>query len=198
MRRENVNKTNNKKDDMTMAVLNMLNRDEGSSTISSSEEDEEVQQARAQLLATKMERKRIRKQEKLKQIALETERINLSMRKLKAKQSEGSSKKKKKVTIKTLRKSDDVMEEVEELMDKNLNIEVDSSDVDTTSTCSDDSTTSTSSEEEKKKKLKKKERRAKKKAGLHRSGKSKKLTSFVKYPQMWAPYVFESEFCQSK
>ena len=201
---KNVNKNKNKNGDM-MAVMGMLDLgncskyvDKFAETLSStsSEDDEEIQEARAQLQVTKMEQKKIRKQAKLQQIALETERVNLSMKKMKARKSDGSSKKKTKTTIKALRKSDEVMDEVDELMDRNLNIEADSSDVvdSASSSCSSDCTTSDSSEEErkKKKKLKKREKKTKKTAGLHRSGKSKKLTSFVKYPQMW-PHTYLSQ-----
>ena len=60
------------------------------------------------------------------------------------------------------------------------------------------SSTSSSSEEgssragRRKNKTKKKKKESNKKSGLHKSGKNQKLTSLVKYPQMW-PHTYLSQ-----
>ena len=152
------------------------------SVVSSSEEsedDDDLKVAEDRLKALKRERKKILKAEKLKHIAQETEEIEKQLKHVKGKNKKRDE---KTITIASLRGMSDVVGEVDKLMDKKFNLKsVDSSGGSSSSSL--DSTDSDSDTDGKEQKKSKKKSDAK--GGKHKSGKSKKLTSYVPFPQKW-------------
>ena len=149
--------------------------------LTSSDDDADIRKARENLLARKKEQKRLSKQAKLEQIARETEEVERKLRRLSLRKE--STKRKKDTTIASLRKSDDVMEEVNELLDRKLN-----SRAGLYSSSSEASSISDSDSRS----VRRNSRKDRRESGRRQSGKNKKLTSYVKYPQMW-PHSFLSQ-----
>ena len=159
--------------------------DDGSCASCASEEDEEILRAQENLVLAKKEEKMLRKKQKLERIANEMKEVERSVKSLRKKTTA-----KEKLSMVSLRKMDDVEAEVNELMDKKMNIKS----VVSSSEGSDDEAEeqvevrSKSSSSGRKKELNKKKGRNEKAnstSGLHKSGKSKTLTSFVQFPQEW-------------
>ena len=160
-----------------------------------SDHDSQVVDARKELEVIKKERKQLEKKQKskLSRINRETQEEKKSVEKLKGKQrlkKNGG----KKLTADSLRDMEDVMAGVDKLMDKKLKrvkkvVDSSDSEVDScselSSSTSDSSSSSDSDAGRKKKGKKRAGKRKDKGKGKHRSGKSKKLTSYVKYPQKW-------------
>ena len=158
----------------------------GSDTQSDSDGDE-VREARARLKQMRKEQKKLLRRSKLERIALESQEVGKSLKKLKGNADARKSKSSKKVTAASLRGMDDVVAKVDRLMDKNMKIKTVSSssegNISSASECESsesDNTITTRSSSRKKKVVE-----TEKKSGLRKSGKSKTLTSDVKYPQEW-------------
>ena len=131
--------------------------------------DEEVKIAREDLLRLKRKQKELAKKSQLEKIARERSNVRKSLDKLEGR----GNKDKKNVTIRSLRKMDDVVEEVDKLMDKNLKFKCVESSVSDASSASDSEAEGRKAPSEKRPKT------------SHRSGKSKSITSYVKFPQEW-------------
>ena len=136
-------------------------------------------------MALKKEQKKLAKKAKLERIARQTKEAEKSLKKLKG--GREKSKGQKILTAASLRGMDDVVEEVDRLMDKNLKIKKRVADVTDSSSSDSDSSSSScgSNSSDDMERAKKKEKKERKVSGKHRSGKSKRLTSYVKYPQEW-------------
>jgi hypothetical protein len=150
-----------------------------------------IEQAEERLKLLKLEAMEMEKEERTRKIEIETQEMEMAMQRMKMKKND-------KTTIASLRKMNDVVEEVDKLMDKNLKRKVkrrskkeSSSESDSQSSSSTESSTSCSESEEErhkkkeKKRRKKKNGRGKKGSRKHKSGKSKRITSYVKNPQKW-------------
>ena len=173
------------------------NTDNGADSSNDDTSDEEVAEARKQLLVVKNDLKKLSqktKKTKLQRIVREKEELQNSLHKLKKDHKTGKqlrARDGKVVTTESLRSMQGVVEEVDRLMDKNLRLDkgvASSSDSNSaeSSASSDSSDSSEDTDAERKKKKKRKEKKKlKKKSGKHRSGKSKRLTSYVKFPQKW-------------
>ena len=164
--------------------------------------DDEILAAREKLKELKAERDELSKKSKMDLNNREKKEVEESLRKLKERRKKAEKEKDEEVTVNSLRSMQDVVTKVDKLMDKKLHSSrktIASSDSDSDSTSSSDrdsdstssSGTSDSSDcdgseiERKKKSKKKKTSKKSKKSRKHRSGKSKRLTSNVKYPQKW-------------
>ena len=182
--------------------------DDGAAS-SESEPDEEIAQAQEKLKLITKEKKRLMKKKKLERIARETEEAEKSLEKMKKpKQTKKTKRKGKKVTVDSLRDMEDVVVKVDKLMDKEMKLSKNKKKVVYSSSSSDsDSSTSSDSEDssnsnpssdsepEKKKKGKKHEvEKTEKKEKKRRSGKSKRLTSDVLYPQKWPQSLLSLHF----
>ena len=158
-----------------------LELDGGSNGSHSSDDDDEILRAEQQLLLAKKEEKMLRKKEKLERIAEEMKEVERSVKSLRKK-----SKSKEKLTMVSLRKMDDVEAEVNELMDKKMNIKaiVSSEDSDEER---EDQEVDVRGKSSRRKVSSRKGRGDKTNlsSGLHKSGKSKTLTSYVQFPQEW-------------
>ena len=161
-----------------------LDEDSGGSSNGGSSSDDEISVAEKKLLALKKEQKKLLKKKRLQHIAEEKELVRKSLEKLR----KGKKDEAKKVTVKSLRSMQDVVSKVDKLMDQNLKLgkRVSSSESSSSSSSDSDSSDSDSSSNsgKRKEKGKRKERRSKK-GGKHKSGKSKRLTSYVRFPQKW-------------
>ncbi len=156
--------------------------------------EEEIQVMEEQLENARRVEDRQQRKEKFKRLAKEKEELNRSIISRTIKKSSG----RKKVTAASLRGMQEVVGRVDKLMDEKLEFEMSSS---SSEDSSDDSSTSdatasnTSDEEDEDRKLrkKKKSKKAKKKdrKDKHKSGKNRKPTSYVKFPQDW-PHSFLS------
>ena len=192
----NVNKQPSKQHrDDGGAILNyevvVGNSDDSGNDAESSESDEELREADQKLQALRKQQKLLFKQSKRARIAQETEEIQKSLRKLKKNGKTGKSK----ITSKSLRTMDDVMEEVDQLMDKNMKIKAVESSSETETDCVPRRSGSSSGRS-----VKPKTRVHSEQEGVkhqeRRSGKSKNsLTSDYKFPQKWPHSFFKSAFC---
>ena len=99
-------------------------------------------------------------------------------------------KKAKELDVKALRAMDDVVEKVDKLMDKNVKFKTLGRSSDSDSSDSESGSASSDSSDSDLEKEKKKG----KKSGKHRSGKSKTLTSYVKFPQVWPHSLLSLHF----
>jgi hypothetical protein len=150
-------------------------------------DSEEVKRVEERLLRLRKEEKELKKKEKLKRLEQETKEVERSLKRLK----DGGEARTEKVNTGTLRKMPEVVDEVDKLMDRKFNLKgvqrksrssrkvLES---DRSSSASDSEETSDSGDERKKRS---KSKRRSSKSGRHRSGKSKKVTSYVKFPQKW-------------
>ena len=159
-----------------------------------SDSDGELLEAELRLEALKKEEKLLEKRAKRARIAKETEEVEKSLQKLK----KNGGAKAKKVTAASLRNMDDVMEEVDRLMDKNMKIKTvadssteSESDVVSSSVSKCGSSTGRT-------RRKSKSRQGQEKAEK-KSGKSKNsLNSESKFPQKWPHSFLNPHFVLSK
>ena len=150
-------------------------------------EEDEVRRVEKRLLRLRME-KELRKKKKLKQLEREARNVERSLKQLK----EGCDRADN-VNIVALRKMPEVVDEVDKFMDKKFNLKTvarksrssKASSSDCSSASHSDHDSSSDSDDGKKKYRIKKRRSKKGKKEHHRSGKSKKITSYVKYPEKW-------------
>ena len=178
-------------------LLSSENTDDngGGDSSTNSESDAEVAEARKQLQEMKCEIKQLSqktKKSKLQRIVQEKEKLQKSLDKLKKERTKKKHKQKRgadgEVTTESLRSMQGVKEQVDRLMDKNLRLDkgvATSSESSGSLSQSDDSSDSSDTDTDVEKKKKRREKKKLKKSGKHRSGKSKRLTSYVKYPQKW-------------
>ena len=152
----------------------------------SSDDNTDLESAQERLLLLKRQKRKLMKEEKLKHVARETEEVQKELKKLTTTQRRNKPHEDENVvTVASLRGMRDVVEDVDKLMDSRFNLKPvhssdESTDTDTSSSASDSSADSDNNK--RKSKSKKKRSKENKK---HRSGKSKKLTSYVQYPQKW-------------
>ena len=167
--------------------------DSDSHSNNNSDGDGEIAAARAKLKKLKEEREELKKKSKIDRINREKKEVEKSLRKLKE-DRKGGRKEEEKLTVDSLRSMQDVVTKVDKLMDKKLDRKsLSTSDSDSTTSYSSDnkstSTTSCSDSDDsvgkKGRSKKKKSSKKSKKSGKRRSGKSKRLTSRVKFPQEW-------------
>ena len=141
--------------------------------------------------------------EELEKKLQEARLVYAKLQKFGVKKPSKKKKKHKSLDIASLRSMDDVRSKVDKLMDKRMknrkfssSSESSSSSDSETESCSSSSDSSSSAsdrfsesdEEEEKRRKKKKGKKKNKKSSKerkHRSGKTKKVTSYVKYPQEW-------------
>ena len=152
----------------------------------SSDDNTELESAQERLLLLKRQKQKLLKEEKLKHVARETEEVEKELKKLNTttQRRNKSCDDENVVTVASLRGMRDVVEDVDKLMDSRFNLKaVHSSDesTDTDTSSASDSSADSDNNKRKSKSKKKKSKENKK----HRSGKSKKLTSYVQYPQKW-------------
>ncbi len=142
--------------------------------------DDELLKAEENLRMLQIQEEKVRRKVKLRQIAEETKILENSIKKVKkGKTSPPSSRQSKKTTSATLRGMSDVVQKVDSLMDaKKLSFKEEES----TASEEDNETSSSGSDSEEEEKRIRKE---KKRNDKRKSGKEKKLTSYVKYPQKW-------------
>ena len=148
----------------------------------------EVSNVEKRLELMKIEERRLKKMEKYRRLSQEAMEVEKSIKTLKKKQNEKGAGKKK-VTNVTLRGMKDVMEEVDRLMDQNklkekkqkkIKKKIESSS-DEESEASSVVSCDSSDEPE----IEEKEKKTKKVTGKLKSGKNKRITSDVKFPQEW-------------
>ena len=158
----------------------------------SSESDDDLREAELRLEAMKQEQKLLYKQSKRARIAQETEAVAKSLRKLKKEGKHGASR--SPVTVKSLRGMDDIVEEVDRLMDRNMRIKtVDSSE------CETDCVSSPSAAGKSRRINSHPSNVRKGSQQENKSGKSKNsLTSDYKFPQMWPHSFLNPHFVHSK
>ena len=142
--------------------------------------DDEIKNAEQTLKEIKKQQKKLIKQAKLERIAKETKDAQKLLKKLKC--GGGKVKEKKEITVASLRAMDDVVEEVDKLMEKKKLKAKKVANISSSDSSSSDSSSSSSESSDTEKKEEKKEKKI---SGMHKSGKSKKLTSKVKFPQEW-------------
>ena len=155
----------------------------------SSESDDDLREAELRLEAMKQEQKLLYKQSKRARIAQETEAVAKSLRKLKKEGKHGASR--SPVTVKSLRAMEDVVEEVDQLMDRNMRIKtVDSSE------CETDCVSSSSAAGKPRRNNSHPSNVRKGSQQENKSGKSKNsLTSDYKFPQMWPHSFLNPHLC---
>ena len=171
--------------------------DDNGGAILNSDDDEDIIAARESLRKLKLERDNLQKKSQLDRILKEREEVERSLKRLKDDKKKG--KEVVELNANSLRSMDEVVSKVDKLMDKNLRVgkkislsssdtkSTDSSSSDSDSSLSSDSDSDSDSDYSTKKGKGKKKRRSKKKSRKSgkRSGKSKRLTSNVKYPEKW-------------
>ena len=147
-----------------------------------SDDNSELESAQERLLLLKRQQRKLLKEEQLKHVARETEEVEKQLKKLSTQKKNKACEDEKVVNLASLRGMRDVVEDVDKLMDSRFNLRtVHSSDDSSDTDASSSSDSSADSDNNKRKSKKKKSKESKK----HRSGKSKKLTSYVQYPQKW-------------
>ena len=150
----------------------------------------ELSNVEKKLESMRLEEKRLKKLKKYRRLSAEAKEVEKSIKKLK---KEGKSVKKggKKVTNVTLRGMKDVMEEVDRLMDdkgiKKKKAKKQEKKQESSTDTEEESETSSSSDssEEEVEVEEKKPKKQKKESGKLKSGKSKQITSDVRFPQDW-------------
>jgi hypothetical protein len=161
-----------------------LSSDENDPTLSESESDDDgdIQDAREKLMLLRKKQKKLKKNRTLTRIADETRQLEESMRELESGTKRRNEK--KKLAISSLRRMDDVQDDVNRLMDKKMNIRtIVSTDDSYCDSESDDDLPAPSSTGKRRKSVREEKKR--RSSGLHKSGKSKTLTSYVRFPQEW-------------
>ena len=178
--------------------VNIGNSYDTDNEFESSESDEELRDAELKLEAMRKEQKILFKQSKRARIAQETAEIQKSLLKLQ-KNAVGKSVKKR-VTAKSLRSMDDVVEQVDLLMDKNMRIKtVERSSSDSETDCVSRRSISSSGRKTSSKKSSSEHSKAKERLVEKKSGKSKNsLTSDYKFPQKWPHSFLNPHFVHSK
>ena len=180
-----MNQNNNKNIDDGGEIINnefLLSEEESCSDIDGDHvesSDEDVKAAREQLERLKLKQKDVAKQNKLKKIAEETKAVRKSLDRIGSKGKRASGH----VTVASLRKMDDVVDRVDKLMDEKLKFKRgDSYDSDSDEISKRDRGRFDSSDERRSRRRVEDEREV---VTSHKSGKSKSITSNVKYPQEW-------------
>ncbi|MCH2416897.1 MAG: hypothetical protein MK195_09080, partial [Acidimicrobiales bacterium] len=177
---------NNKNGDDDGDVLREVFLDEFSHEVQSQDslDETDVEAMEEKLRRMKLEKKKLEKKEKVRRLSREAEEVEQSIKKMKSKKDHRAP-----IDAAALRGMDDIARKVDRVMDRKLKQNLSSSSSSSSSeseSSSEESSESDSSKRSSKNKKKQSKRREKKsKAGKHRSGKSKKLTSYVKYPQKW-------------
>ena len=149
----------------------------------------EVSNIEKRLELMKIEEKRLQKMEKYRRLSQEAKEVEKSIKSLKNKQKEKGAGRKK-VTNVTLRGMKDVMEEVDKLMDHNKLDEKKQKKTKTkkrveSSSDEESEASSVSSSSSDEPEIEEKEKKTKKVTGKLKSGKNKRVTSDVKFPQEW-------------
>ena len=182
---KNNNKNHNKDGDCGEIIDNefFLSAEEDYSEVDSREvetSDDEISEARKELVKLKLKQKRESKRKTLEKIEKEKEEVRKSLERSARKGRKKSSD----VNIKSLRKMSDVTEKVDKLMDRKLKLKCEKTSSDSSShSSSSDSASSDSEPEERRKSRKEKEEKGRR--GSLKSGKRKTVSSRVKYPQEW-------------
>ena len=146
------------------------------------EDDEVVRKAEMRLRSLRKENERIQREEKLKKIAAESERLEKSIKS--AKKGKASKKSKHQTTTSDLRSMSDVVSKVDRLMDdRKLNFK------DSESEYTSSEENNCRSEDEGKLESRRKSDEKKK-----RSGKESKCTSDVMFPQIWPHSALKFHF----
>ena len=176
---------------------NVLNNDD---EINDSPTEEDVLVLEERLRNAQQSKAKLKRKETCRRLTKETKELEEDLKRMAMKEAK---KKKGKVTTASLRKMEDVRRKVDRAMDERLNnlsasssSEADEEQSVVVSSSGDESASVVSSSEEeekyrkvkpKDKKKKKKERKGREEDEYHHkmSGKSKKLTSLVKFPQEW-------------
>ena len=155
--------------------------------------------AERRLQELKKERNRLLEKRKAERIAQETREIEEELKKLKGKKEKHGGK--EKITLKSLRGMDDVVDEVDRLMDKKFSLKSklpsDSDEAVASSSSSASSSSDADSDEDYRKKKKSsseedsdcgkgKKTKSKRRTKNRRSGKNESRSSYVKHPQRWA------------
>ncbi len=152
---------------------------------SSEEEDEEIKKAEEKLRKLKSRETKMQKGEKLKKIKEETKRLERVLQDSSNNKSTTTGKKKiskKKKTSADLRSMSDVVSKVDKLMDdKKLNFKDSDDDSDSDASYTSSSPNSDNNDSETEYRTKRRDKHGENKT----SGKETRLTSFVKFPQMW-------------
>ena len=159
----------------------------------STESDDDLGEAELKLEAMRKEQKLLLKQSKRARIARETKQLEISLGELRRDKKHGAGK--KSVTLKSLRTMDDVVEQVDQLMDRNMRIKtVDSSEESDCVSSSGRSARNSSYPRKVNKKTDNKGNQVEKKSGKSKNS----LTSDYKFPQMWPHSFLNPHFVQSK
>ena len=161
----------------------------------SSESDDELRVAEQKLEVMRKEQKRLFKQSKRARIARETQEIEKSLRLLK----KCGKPARKKVTAKSLRAMNDVVDEVDQLMDKHMKIKTVESSSDTETDCvprrsAGGSSSGRTTTVRRSNSDQRNERQPEKKSGKSKSS----LTSDYKFPQKWPHSFLNPHFVHSK
>ena len=144
----------------------------------SSDDDDDLLQAKEKLKELRNKEVVVKKREKLRRIVEESNRLEKSLKKSKGQKSKSSAD--QLTTSADLRAMKDVVAKVDKLMDRKKLTFKDTSSSEDDSGSEVDSVSSGSCSEKERIKEKKEKTEEKKK-----SGKEKRLTSYVKYPQEW-------------
>ena len=151
-----------------------------------SEDDAELESAQERLRLLKQQQRKLLKEEKLKHVERETEELEKQLKRLNSKKNKPSDRDDEKpVTVASLRGMRDVVEDVDKLMDSRFNLKAVHSSDESSETSDSSSDSSTDSDSDSKRKRRSKKKKSKSGSRKHRSGKSKKLTSYVQFPQKW-------------
>ena len=171
---DNNNNNNNNSTINNDGGLSDLGLESTASDSGSGNEDEELAKAQAILDSLKEKKRKLERSKQLERIVSETKEVEKSLKDLESNKNKTKSGRKK-LSIGSLRGMGDVQEEVNLLMDKKLNIK--------SIVSSEESVSCESGSDEASPRSNK--RRKNDKKSLHKSGKSKTLTSYVRFPQEW-------------
>ena len=158
-------------------------------------DEKDIQEVEERIEQLKLAEIKLKKKKEHKRLVREAERMEKELKRL----EKGSKKSKKAVvTSKSLRGMDEVVKKVDKLMDKKLKVKSvtlssesgsgessSSSSSSTGSSSSEDSDDEVTRKSSAKKKREKKDRKESSEKRKHKSGKSKRITSYVKYPEDW-------------
>ena len=155
--------------------------------------DEEMDEMEKKIEAMQDMEKKLVKKNRQRRLSKKAEEMEERIACLQKESKQQQHQSKKKITSASLRGMDQVMEKVDKMMDEKLHLLEDSSSSEEGSSCSDVEESSDSSDSTRKKK-KKKGHGKKSKSKSKRSGKSKKVTSSVKFPQLWPQSQLSQHF----
>ena len=176
-----------------------------------------LQAVEEEIKSLKLQEEKQRRKSVHKELQKEAEIMRRNIEEMKKKGKEEGKHRRKKITTATLRNSDDIIREVDRLMDKNLKVgqkssvlhrkknrsgELSNSSKSELDTSSSSSTSSSESEESSDssvdKKKNRKQRKKSRKSHKKRSGKSKHVTSSVKYTEKWPQAYLGSHLASKK